>query len=197
MFYLFFLHDDKPPLLAVFCRRRKPARFEDPCWEQLGERCLSCRLCAYVCPTCRCFDLRDEAQPTSTRERAGPYILASDVADPETGEVDWSTILPGLGIPEWQQDELVVADRVEAGFGERFIAIPHIESWEGYREADFSRLQQAIREAISLVANNQDPERGPRGGIRWTPRQFVRRVAWHTLDHAWEIEDRIVQSSPG
>jgi ferredoxin len=38
-----------------------PARFEDPYWEELGERCLSCRLCAYVCPTCRCFDLRDEA----------------------------------------------------------------------------------------------------------------------------------------
>jgi DNA-directed RNA polymerase subunit beta len=31
--------------------------------------------------------LRDEAQPTSTRERLGPHILASDVADPETGEV--------------------------------------------------------------------------------------------------------------
>ncbi|HJW90242.1 MAG: hypothetical protein A2Z16_11700 [Chloroflexi bacterium RBG_16_54_18] len=123
--------------------------------------------------------------------------IYEEYGDPETGEVDWSTILPGLGIPEWQQDELVVADRVEAGFGERFIAIPHIESWEGYREADFSRLQQAIPEALSLVANNQDPERGPRGGIRWTPRQSVRRVAWHTLDHAWEIEDRIVQSLPG
>jgi len=33
------------------------------------------------------LDLRDEAQPTSTRERQGPHILASDVADPETGEV--------------------------------------------------------------------------------------------------------------
>ena len=28
---------------------------------------------------------------------------------------------------------------------------------------------------------------------RWTPRYFVRRAAWHVLDHAWEIEDR---SSP-
>jgi ferredoxin len=37
------------------------ARFADPYWERLGERCLSCRACAYVCPTCRCFDLRDEA----------------------------------------------------------------------------------------------------------------------------------------
>jgi hypothetical protein len=26
----------------------------------------------------------------------------------------------------------------------------------------------------------------------WTPRYFVRRSAWHTLDHAWEIEDRAV-----
>jgi DNA-directed RNA polymerase subunit beta len=33
------------------------------------------------------LDLRDEAQPTSTRERQGPHVLAFDVADPETGEV--------------------------------------------------------------------------------------------------------------
>src|SRR6476660_4231171 len=33
------------------------------------------------------LDLRDDAQPTTTRERQGPYILAFDVADPETGEV--------------------------------------------------------------------------------------------------------------
>jgi hypothetical protein len=24
----------------------------------------------------------------------------------------------------------------------------------------------------------------------WSPRYFVRRAVWHTLDHAWEIEDR-------
>src|SRR5437879_3886253 len=33
------------------------------------------------------LDLRDDAQPTSTRERQGAYILAFDVADPATGEV--------------------------------------------------------------------------------------------------------------
>src|SRR5881392_3234120 len=33
------------------------------------------------------LDLRDDAQPTTTRERQGAYILAFDVADPETGEV--------------------------------------------------------------------------------------------------------------
>jgi DNA-directed RNA polymerase subunit beta len=33
------------------------------------------------------FDLRDDAQPTTTRERQGPLLLAFDVAAPETGEV--------------------------------------------------------------------------------------------------------------
>lgn len=37
-----------------------PAHFNDEYWLRLGERCLSCKLCTYVCPTCRCFDLRDE-----------------------------------------------------------------------------------------------------------------------------------------
>lgn len=36
------------------------ALFHLPIWEQTAERCLSCRVCAYVCPTCRCFDVRDE-----------------------------------------------------------------------------------------------------------------------------------------
>ncbi len=38
-----------------------PAQFDDSFWEEMSERCLSCRICAYVCPTCRCFDVRDEA----------------------------------------------------------------------------------------------------------------------------------------
>ena len=35
--------------------------FDDEYWESMAERCLSCRICAYVCPTCRCFAVRDEA----------------------------------------------------------------------------------------------------------------------------------------
>ncbi|MGI6546857.1 MAG: 4Fe-4S dicluster domain-containing protein [Bacillota bacterium] len=34
-------------------------RFDDPRWERLGERCLGCGACAYVCPTCHCFDIDD------------------------------------------------------------------------------------------------------------------------------------------
>jgi ferredoxin len=34
--------------------------FDNSIWEETAERCLSCRVCAYLCPTCRCFDIRDE-----------------------------------------------------------------------------------------------------------------------------------------
>jgi len=33
--------------------------FNQPYWERLAERCLHCNVCAYVCPTCYCFDVRD------------------------------------------------------------------------------------------------------------------------------------------
>jgi hypothetical protein len=53
------------------------------------------------------------------------------------------------------------------------------------------QTRQAILEALVSAARGELPARGPRGGLHWTPRYFVRRSAWHVLDHAWEIEDRI------
>lgn len=52
--------------------------------------------------------------------------------------------------------------------------------------------RQAILETLAASARGEIPSKGPRGGLRWSPRYFVRRAAWHTLDHAWEIEDRAV-----
>jgi hypothetical protein len=54
------------------------------------------------------------------------------------------------------------------------------------------RTREAIRAALAAGARGEIPTQGPRGGALWTPRYFVRRVAWHTVDHLWEIEDRIV-----
>lgn len=45
-------------------------------------------------------------------------------------------------------------------------------------------------EALTRAVTEGLPEKGPRGGKIWTPRYFVRRAAWHVLDHAWEIQDR-------
>lgn len=59
-------------------------------------------------------------------------------------------------------------------------------------EDELKRTRAAIRAALVAGARGEIPERGPRGGKVWTPRYFVRRLAWHTLDHAWEIEDRVL-----
>lgn len=34
--------------------------FEDDIWKEQSMRCLGCGACAYVCPTCACFDIQDE-----------------------------------------------------------------------------------------------------------------------------------------
>jgi hypothetical protein len=48
---------------------------------------------------------------------------------------------------------------------------------------------EAVRAAILEVIG--DPSDGsPIAGRRWTPRYAAARIAWHSLDHAWEMEDR-------
>ena len=55
-----------------------------------------------------------------------------------------------------------------------------------------SQARKAMLDALASAVRGEMSPRGPRGGVRWTPRYFVRRVAWHVLDHTWEIEDRVL-----
>jgi hypothetical protein len=57
-------------------------------------------------------------------------------------------------------------------------------------EEQLDQTRQAIVEGLAAAARGEIPAKGPRGGIRWTPRYYVRRAAWHVLDHAWELEER-------
>lgn len=41
--------------------------FESPFWDKLSERCLGCGVCTYLCPTCHCFDIADEAKDSQGR----------------------------------------------------------------------------------------------------------------------------------
>jgi hypothetical protein len=47
-----------------------------------------------------------------------------------------------------------------------------------------------VLDALEKAVVDGIPAEGPRGGRRWSAPYFVRRAAWHVLDHAWEIEDR-------
>jgi hypothetical protein len=52
------------------------------------------------------------------------------------------------------------------------------------------KVREEILATLNAAARGELPERGPRGGIRWSPRYFVRRLAWHEMDHAWEVTSR-------
>ena len=43
---------DLPYLLAI--------SYDNPLWEELGEKCLACGACTLVCPTCYCFNVADK-----------------------------------------------------------------------------------------------------------------------------------------
>lgn len=57
--------------------------------------------------------------------------------------------------------------------------------------ADGTTLRAAFIQAVKDRAAGLTPDTGPRGGRRWSARYGIRRAAWHLLDHAWEIEDRV------
>jgi hypothetical protein len=66
--------------------------------------------------------------------------------------------------------------------------------WQEPLAEDLAERTRQVRAtallALAAAARDELPKRGPRGGVMWTPRYFVRRAAWHMLDHVWEIEDR-------
>lgn len=60
--------------------------------------------------------------------------------------------------------------------------------------------EPALDDPEAIAAMREDLERALLEGLRkggsasqgkgWPPRYLARRIAWHVLDHAWEIEDR-------
>lgn len=61
---------------------------------------------------------------------------------------------------------------------------------KGADQAEVIRARrEAALHAIEVRSNGGDPPKPPRKNL-WTVRQYIRRSAWHALDHAWEIEDR-------
>lgn len=51
--------------------------------------------------------------------------------------------------------------------------------------AGVAATRKAVLDAIRASAGGP-----PTAEKRWPPRYAARRIAWHVLDHAWEIEDR-------
>jgi hypothetical protein len=71
----------------------------------------------------------------------------------------------------------------EANYARKLgIRLPEPEPGE---QAAIAALRAAITAALSRASDGSPPvEKG------WPQRYAARRIAWHVLDHAWEIEDR-------
>lgn len=57
------------------------------------------------------------------------------------------------------------------------------------RSAGDKAAIKAVRAAVLDVLGSPS-DGSPIAGRRWTPRYAAARIAWHSLDHAWEMEDR-------
>lgn len=78
--------------------------------------------------------------------------------------------------------------------------VSHVNESDGYyaRELGLKLRQpdpldrtaiEAMRAAM-LDVLRQPSDGTPLAGRKWTQRYAARRIAWHALDHTWEIEDR-------
>ena len=57
-------HSSSPqePIDSAELGRKLAGIFDSDLWDHWHERCLGCGTCTYLCPTCHCFDIADEAQ---------------------------------------------------------------------------------------------------------------------------------------
>lgn len=58
--------------------------------------------------------------------------------------------------------------------------------------ANRDAIRELIVETLAARIRGEPPPPSKRVNPLWTPRYYVRRAAWHALDHAWELEDRVI-----
>jgi hypothetical protein len=77
-------------------------------------------------------------------------------------------------------DHVLEADHVYAREMGLHVAVPS--------RADGGSIETMRSAMLDLLGEPSDGS--PLGGRKWPPRYAAGRIAWHALDHAWEIEDR-------
>jgi hypothetical protein len=69
-------------------------------------------------------------------------------------------------------------------------AYAHEMGLRGPQPSATDRRAVAAERAAMIEVLRQPSDGSAIADRRWTPRYAARRIAWHALDHAWEIEDR-------
>ena len=108
----------------------------------------------------------------------------------------WESGGIGSGPQPWVRRKLaehlqVSAEELEELLSDRHEVLP----WHSADEEDDVNRRALLNVLGAASTGEPLKERGPEAplkapGKRWPPRYAARRIAWHALDHAWEIEDR-------
>jgi hypothetical protein len=131
-----------------------------------------------------------------------PAIVAT--ADRESVDAREARRLASIVEASWAELAAVAATAPEAlrkgprgGGRDRSKVVEHVERADqgygmamGIKGSADTPDQLAHLRAAMLEALRQPSDGSAIGGKKWPPRYAARRVAWHALDHAWEIEDR-------
>jgi len=150
------------------------------------------------------LDVLETVAGTATTDFGAPDVAAS--VDRRPLDARASTRIVALLDAAWAELDAVAAASPHAlrkgprgGGRDRDAMVEHVVNAERsyarkvgvgltaseWREGGVELMRERIRDALRRRSDGTPPvERG------WPPRYVARRMAWHVLDHAWEMEDR-------
>ena len=137
------------------------------------------------------FKVVERAAGNATTDFGAPAIAAEDESKPKTAaekermvDLLWACWKYLDQVKAKAPPELRKGPR--GGGRDRDKMYGHVLDAEvAYGPAIGVRLKRPDRKALLEAIRN------PSQGTKWPVPYAVRRIAWHTLDHAWEMEDRI------
>ena len=50
------------PVKIQELKEKANSKYKDEIWKELGNTCIGCGVCTYLCPTCHCFDIQEEVK---------------------------------------------------------------------------------------------------------------------------------------
>ena len=150
------------------------------------------------------FDI--EVVSRTDGDAGSAYGIPSIVAPEDRGAVDRreAKVLASLVEASWDVFDAVAAKAPESlrkgprgGGRDRSKIVEHVTGADGgyarsmgiKGDPETAEGLAAIRSAVLEVLGTTS-DGSPIADKKWPPRYGARRVAWHALDHAWEIEDR-------
>ena len=137
------------------------------------------------------FTVVERARGNATTDFGAPAIVAKDESKPTTARETERML--ALMEACWKYLDQVIARAPQelrkgprGGGRDRDKMYVHVLDAElAYANQIGIRIKKPDRDAL------REGFRNPREGTKWPVPYAVRRTAWHALDHAWEIEDRL------